>query len=187
MASFLGMAASGLFFGHYFIQLAPGLCLLSGYALKKKFSFYGTVIILLFTILLFINIFNFQYPFYYKYTPLEISEHQCGTRSFAISYQISEEFKKFLKPKDSILVWSANPEIYFYLNKRSPTKYFNYLKWMEDKKVKNEVLSSIFKNKPDYIIWAGYNLGYEEMRDLIRKEYRPFMRIKEWKVYKRKR
>jgi 4-amino-4-deoxy-L-arabinose transferase-like glycosyltransferase len=190
LACFAGVASGGLFFGHYFILFIPALCLLSAYALKRlseNAGFYAWTMILPVSLLFFLMILPFQYPFYSKYSPEEISEHQYGRKSYVISYRLAKEFRKFLKPHENILVWSANPELYFYLNKKSPTRYYNYLDWMRDEEVKREIVSSVFQRMPDYIVWTDYALPFEELINLVKNDYHLFLEIEDWKVFKRRR
>ena len=189
LASLLGLAASGLFFGHYYIQLVPALCLLSGYALtrlKEQVSGYGWVAIVLLVFLLSLYVVPFQLPFYNQYSGAEISEHKYGSKQFVVSQSLAEEMKKFVTTRDKVLVWLANPEVYFYLKKESPTKYFNYLAWMHDDQVKQEVLGEIFAIRPDYIVWTGYGLSYKRLKQYISLNYRLYLEIDTWKVFKRR-
>jgi hypothetical protein len=188
-ASFVAISFSGLFFGHYFIQLIPALCLLSAFVLKRikeKVGFYGGAAILLFSILLILFILPVQYLYHFRFSPEEISEHKYRSKDFVISHQLAKEFKNFMKPDETILVWSANPELYFYLKKKAPTKYINYLKWMDDEKIKKEILGSVLAEKPDYIVRTSYGPNYKELIDFVRENYRLFMKIENWMVFKRK-
>ena len=188
LASFFGVVASGLFFAHYYIQLIPALCLLSAFALKKikeEGSVLLKILVMVCSVLLILKLIPYQYPFYFKYSPDEISERQYGKGSYVIAYHLAEEFKRVLKPGETILVWSANPELYFYLNKKAPTRYFNLLQWMEDEEVKREVVSSVLKQKPDFIVWTLYAFPYEELVALIKKEYRLYLKMDSWIVFRR--
>jgi 4-amino-4-deoxy-L-arabinose transferase-like glycosyltransferase len=188
LASFVGVMASGLFFGHYYIQLIPVLCLLSAYALAEIRGGGGVFLkglLVLASLILILKIIPYQYPFYFKYTPEEISQHQHGKRSYIIGQRLAQEFKKTLKPQETILVWPANPQLYFYLDKKAPTRYYNYLQWMEDEEVREEVVSSILDNKPDYIVWTLYAFPYPELVKLIQDEYQLYFTMESWKVFKR--
>ena len=189
IASLIGVCGSGLFFGHYYIQLVPALCLLSGYALvrlKDKVSSYGWITMGLSVLLLSLYVVPFQLPFYNQYSGAEISEHKYGSKQFVVSLSLAEEMKKFVKTQDKVLVWSANPEVYFYLQKKSPTIYFNYLAWMHDDQVKQKVLSDIFVAEPDYIVWTGYGLNYQRLQQYIGLNYRFYLEVDAWKVFKRR-
>jgi hypothetical protein len=188
LGSCLGIAATGLFYGHYYIQLIPALCLLSAYALwqtGKQTSWWFKLFLVLVALLLIVRLVPYQYPYYLKYGPDEISEHQYGYRSSAIAYRLAQQFKQILKPEDQILVWSANPQFYFYLEKKAPTRYFCYLGWMEDERVKAEILAAIFEQPPDYVIWTDYTLPYEELMAFIKQNYQPYLRAESWRVFKK--
>ncbi|MFC1540479.1 ArnT family glycosyltransferase [Candidatus Margulisiibacteriota bacterium] len=188
LASLLGAMGSGLFFGHYYIQLMPALCLLSALAVGRVARETGLLLkvaLVAVSIFLIWKIVPYQYPFYLQYSPDQISEHQQGKNSYVLDRRLADDFKRFLKPQETLLVWPANPQLYFYLNKKAPTRYYNYLQWMEDEAVRAEVVGSILANKPDYIVWTLYGFPYPELVELIKKEYRLFMMIDKWKVFKR--
>jgi 4-amino-4-deoxy-L-arabinose transferase-like glycosyltransferase len=190
LASFLGVISSGLFFAHYYIQLIPGLCLLAAYGLSKIKRSTGwpfKALLLLVAVVLVLRIVPYQYPYYFKYTPEEISESTHGKDSYVLDVRLARALKQVMKPDETILVWPANPQLYFYLNKKSPTRYYNYLQWMEDEEVRQEVVGAILAVKPDYIVWTLYAFPYPELVDLIQNEYRLFMKINNWDVLKRKK
>ncbi len=190
LASLIAVASSGLFFAHYYIQLIPGLCLLSAFAvveILKKSTLFGKTALGLAAALLVLTALPFQLPYHFKYSPDEISVQQYGKNSYVLSHKLAQILKSRLKPGSTILVWSADPEIYFYLEKRSPTRYFNYLDWMETDQVRREITASILANKPDYIIWTSYAPAYPELVKLVKNEYRTWLGLGKWLVYQRKK
>ncbi|MBI5701645.1 glycosyltransferase family 39 protein [Candidatus Saganbacteria bacterium] len=184
---FIGVFLTGRYFGHYFIHFMPGLCLLSAYSIlkiKENINYYSKAAILVILLFLSINIAAFQYPFYLKYSKDEISTSEYRSREFVASFYAAEELKKSLKPGDNILVWSANPEIYFYLGKKSPTKYFNYLPWMQKAERDDEILKNIINSKPDYIVREPFSAPNKALDGLLSKIYSPYMRVDNVLVYK---
>ncbi|MFH1347331.1 MAG: glycosyltransferase family 39 protein [Candidatus Margulisiibacteriota bacterium] len=187
LASIVAVAASGLFFGHYYIQLIPALCLLSAYAIKritKEAGFLLKAAIVLVALFLVFSIIPYQYPVYFKFTLEQVSERQYGKLSYVISYKLAQKLKELMKPQEKIFVWAANPEMYFYLEKKSPTRFYNYLGWMESEENKQEIVRSVIKERPEYMIWTDYNFRYNELVDFVEGEYRLFMMIGNWKVFK---
>lgn len=187
---FAAMFASGRFFGHYFIQFIPVLSLLSAYALKKikdNSNFYLIVALAIALALPVINSLRYQIPFYWAYTPNEIANQMYGNMEFAVSKTVADELSKSIKPEDRILVWSANPEIYFYLNKRSPTKYFNYLAWLKTDARDEEIAKSVIDDRPTYIIKSTYSMPNKKMFEFIGKNYGLFLKAGDAVVYKIKK
>jgi len=189
LASLVGAAWSGLFFGHYFIPVIPGLCLLTAYAwrvVQNQKSFWSRSLIWIISLILLLVVIPFQWPFYLKYSPEEISTCQYGTPSFALSWHVSKYLQAVMKPGDSLLVWSAQPELYFYLNKKSPTRYYNYLGWMASPTAKKEVSAAILAARPNYIVWTHYAIPHEDIVRLVKQDYQMINQMGNWLIFKRK-
>lgn len=188
LVSLLAVSASGLFFGHYYIQLVPGLCLLSAFSFKVIKERSGKLIkIVLFVpaILLIWPAVVYQLPYHFKYSPEEISIRQYGQDSYVTSYHLAQILKRELKPGEKVFVWAANPEFYFYLGQKAPTKYFNYLDWMETESIKMQIIKEITINEPDYIIWTKYAPNYQKLVRLVINDYRLIAQPGGWKVFKK--
>ena len=132
-----------------------------------------------------LNALKYQTPFYVSYTPDEISTQIYGSPEFAISLHVSQELKKSLISGDKIFVWSANPEIYYYLGKQSPTKYFNYLAWMKNSSRDVEIFEDLVVAKPEYIICGSYSLPFSELFQYIKNNYKMYFRAGNVVVYKK--
>lgn len=188
LASLLAVATSGLFFGHYYIQLIPALCLLSAYAIMKIKDEAGLalkVAVVLVSLFLFFAIIPYQYPVYFKFTPEQVSERQYGKLSYVVSFKLAQKLKGLMKPRDKVFVWAANPELYFYLNKKAPTRYFNYLRWMESEPVKQEIIGEIIKNRPEYIVWTNYAFNYQKLVWFVIDHYQLIGQEGGWKIFKK--
>lgn len=188
-ASLLAVTLSGLFLGHYYIQVIPALCLLSAYGIvefKQRADLYKKAALIFLCHIPLIYVLPFQTPFYLKYSPERISELKYKSRRFAVSRRLAQELQGILKPEDTIFVWAANPELYFYLAKRAPTRYFTYLPWMHEPAILDGIISDVTAARPDYFIWTDYGLKSERLSALIEKEYRFFLAIDSWKVFKRR-
>lgn len=186
-ASFVCVFISGLFFPHYFIQIIPGLCLLSSYAayrFVKNANFVSAVLVIALLIFIFIQIFNFEYGLYTKSNGDDISSRAYGTVAFPVSRIIAQKLMPVLKNSDNILVWSANPEIYYYLGKKSPTEYFNYLYWMRSEKIDKKIAEEVERAKPLYIIRTDYSLPNSKLYAYVQKYYFPYMKVWKYVVFK---
>ncbi len=188
--SLIGVSASVFFYNHYFIQIIPALCLLSAYALietAKIKSFYPKIITgAVMAAILFSN-FIFQYPFYFRYDPLQVTEKKYGTRIFGVAYWVSCELSQMLSKDDEIFVWSADPEVYFYLNKKAPGKYPYYLAWMRGLIEPEAILKEVQDKKPRYIIWTSYFLRFPELEKWVGKNYNLKQIYLEWRLLERKK
>ncbi|MBN2057493.1 MAG: glycosyltransferase family 39 protein [Candidatus Saganbacteria bacterium] len=190
LASVVGLSASGLFFGHYYLQLIPALCLLAAYAVKKVWREAGLAYNLALAVLLlwlFLPTLAYQAPFYFSYSSEQIANAQYGKPSYSIAKRLADKLAPRLRSSDRVLVWAADPEVYFYLNKKAPTRYFSYLRWLESRELQREISAGLISDPPDYIIWTDYNFAYPELLQLLRERYQLDFGIGSWRVYKRKR
>jgi 4-amino-4-deoxy-L-arabinose transferase-like glycosyltransferase len=190
LASFLGVSAGTLFFGHYFIQLIPAFCLLSAYALikiKDEASFAARVILaILIGFVLLLN-FQYQYPFYVKYNPYQINEMKYGTKTFGIARFAALDLSSRMSPNDDIFVWSAEPEIYFYLNRRAPGKYTYYFNWMKNLNIAGRILMDAKKQNPRFILWTDYAPSFPELEKWIKDDYTLREKHFNWILFERKK
>lgn len=189
--SFIGVStASSFFYGHYFIQVIPAFCLLSAYALIKtaEASTYYLKIALgaVLAVILFVNL-QFQYPFYFKYNLFQVTEKKYGMNVFGLAYWVSAELAGQLAKDDDIFVWSAEPEVYFYLNKKAPGKYSYYLAWMQGLIKPEAILKEVQGEKPRYIIWTNYLLPFPQLEKWVIENYNLKHIYLDWRLLERKR
>lgn len=152
--SLLGVALGRYYFSHYYIQVIPGLILLSSYALARS-SARMKIILAIVILLLVIPILYKQLPFYCSYTPLQMMQGKYGANLWIASYEIGQDLRQTLKPGESIFVWDANPEIYYYLHVKSPSYYPYYLMWMGEVP-KQRIITEVNKIIPKYILWTSF-------------------------------
>jgi len=168
--SFAGVASAQLFFRHYFIQLLPALVLLSTYALIKLPAKIKLALTGLFLILL-VPVFKEELPYYFKYSPDQISEKKFGSIFWGKSAAVASDLKKTIKTQDDLFVWDSHPEIYFYLNKKAPSYYAYYLNWMGEGP-KQEIFREVLKRPPRYILWVSHLNFDKTLMDFIKREYK---------------
>lgn len=164
-ASILGMASSLRFYHHYFIQIIPILVLLAAFYLSEIFlnkpvlwkRVLGTGLVIL-TIALFMRI---QWRYYFQYSPVESLINRRGNLARPQLYKATPQMSKFIKkktkPDDYIYVWGLWPEIYFYSQRQSSSKYFflaarGIMLGEFAKRVHQQVLADTMRNKPKYFI-----------------------------------
>lgn len=189
--SFIGVStASAFFYGHYFIQLIPSLCLLATYALIKTAeikNLYPKMILSVVLAAILLSNLNFQYPFYFKYNPFQVTEKKYGMRIFGVAYWVSAELAGQLAKDDDIFVWSAEPEVYFYLNKKAPGKYSYYLAWMQGLIEPEAILKDVQEKKPRYIIWTNYLFPFPQLEKWVIENYNLKQVYLEWRLLERKK
>ena len=105
----------GRFYGHYFIQLLPPLCIIAGPWLLRWWDDRRAVI----TALLIIFGIGFMIPrIFYR----GIADH-FGFHSLEVETKIAEYIKGRTEPSDKIFIWGVEPGLYF-LAERFPATRF---------------------------------------------------------------
>lgn len=172
--SALAVSFGGRFFPHYFIQLVPALCILSGYSLNNSLrSLYKIVPILL---LVFFTIFN-MYKYYLVYSPYEVCRLKYPTENFVLTEILAKEIAEETSPGDYIYVWGSEPEIYFYSKRRCPTRFIHnhFMKMKPDLAAlgKREIMDGLNLRRPK-IIAVLDTLGiFSELKEFIDRYYEP--------------
>ena len=127
ITSAIGVSASGYFFPHYFQQLLPPLALvavfgaasLSGLRVWKNTAITKTLLILLLGILPLITL----WPFWFVYSPANAVRKIYTGNFFAEMPQFSARIAKVTSPDKRVFVFGAEPELLFYAQRISATRY----------------------------------------------------------------
>ena len=186
LASFLGVTAGTLFFGHYFIQVIPAFCVLSAFALIRIKETVARIIVLILIGFIFILNLGFQLPFYFKYNPYQINEMKYGTNAFGVAHFAALDLSAKIKQSDDIFVWAAEPEVYFYLNKKAPSRYSYYFGWMTELKANEQIFGDLKNKNPKYILWTNYAPAFPELENWVKGNYTLSEMYFSWKLLVRK-
>ena len=129
IASMLGVFSGGFFFSHYYIQVIPALCLLSGVAIMKWQErglpkFYN-IMAVFFLLLLMLPVAIYQFPFYFLYSPEQISIDKYGHNEMIMAKLASEKIIKKERVEGEAILVKYFPQIYFYTRGIYPGKYFH--------------------------------------------------------------
>jgi 4-amino-4-deoxy-L-arabinose transferase-like glycosyltransferase len=181
--SFVGIAAGGRFFSHYFIQIIPSLAILGGMGLaglvsqiyKQKVDFLrrprslvlagaivGSLALFLIT----------DAPYYFNYDGIQISYRQYGSPLFSVTRFIGNYLGDRTQPEDLIYVWAVNPEINFYALRKSPTPYLMHvglenIPWDPFA----EVLQCLYRTPPKYVVAMQPIVGFPGLQNYVREFY----------------
>lgn len=180
---------------HYFIQMLPAMCMLAGISftflydslnqLKTKDYWKDSrnvFIIFVLTVMLVFNL-TYQIPMYFIYSPFKVNYVKYGGAIFNEATFIADYIKENSNDKDTILVVGPEPEIYFYAQRKSATKYllfypllFDFGQQLEKQK---EASGEVMQNRPIFVVvtnWQGYHkpkerLFFRNVRNLLKSEY----------------
>jgi 4-amino-4-deoxy-L-arabinose transferase-like glycosyltransferase len=163
----------GFFFRpHYFILLLPASATLAGisiHAIKNHFLNARSTVIKYGTLLLLAGILIFgtgyqQRQFLFKMTPIQLSRAVYGLNPFPETFQISEFVRANTEEKDRIAVMGSEPQIYFYSNRRSASKFIYMYALMEDHdyalKMQKEMIQDIESTQPKFVIFVNVETSW---------------------------
>lgn len=171
--SFVAIVPGYYFYGHYWIQILPGMAILSGFTyyavtktLKDRFKLTSPTIkysyLAIFGILVLTHL-NKNRSYYFNPNYELIMRQVYGNNPFPESMEIANYLNKLLKPGDQIAVVGSEPEIYIYTNTQAPTQHVFFSTIVagipEHKKLQREFSSEIEKAKPKYFLFYRHNVS----------------------------
>lgn len=188
-AALAGVAAPMLFFGHYFLQLLPALAILAAAGFFRTFQegrAWQKWAVSVLALILMIIVYQGESPYFLRLKPYQISTAKYGTDSFARAHYYSHDLAAVIPPNKSLLVWDSHPEVYYYLRKKSPSRYIYWFPWMGFK-MRDELKQESYLKKPDYIFKTDLTIYDDEFVDYVKKHY---MLARDyharWKLFKRR-
>lgn len=181
--SFIGIAAGGRFFAHYFIQIIPSLAILGGIGLAgfvnqintQKVHFMKSPTSLMLAGLIVGSLILFlitDAPYYLSYDGIQISYRQYGTPLFSVTRFIGNYLGNRTQAGDLIYVWAVDPEINFYALRKSPTPYLMYvglenIPWDPYA----EVLQCLYRTPPKYVVAMQPMVDFPGLQNYVREFY----------------
>lgn len=168
--SFLTIVPGFYFYGHYWLQLLPGLALLSGATFfsiteffKNQFKFKTSYIVYGYLALFVVMIYTHtnKYKNYYYHPNYEqILRMVYGNNPFPETMEVAKWIKSNSKPEDQVAIIGSEPEFYIYTDKTSPTRHIFFSTIVADlpqhKEWQREFTTDIEKTKPKFILF--YNI-----------------------------
>lgn len=161
------------FYGHYWIQLIPGLAVLAGVtshgilnSLQSQFKINGNqlryIYIGLFVIVTFVHL-DGQKSYYFKPNYDRILRAVYGNNPFPESMAIANFINNNSKPEDQIIVMGSEPQIYFYTKKKCPSRHAYFAAIVdnipEHKQWQREFVTDVEKAKPRYFIFFNHPIS----------------------------
>lgn len=166
--SSFGVAISGRFYQHYYIQLMPALSILGGYAVTKiidacfdkkcKFDIrnYFIVFALVGSLCMFFIINYPYYQNYFSYINGSISKDEFQSffkyRHFPLNYKIASYLKDNSSKGDYVYIWGTDPVIYFLSERNSPTRYMIDYYGINIRGASDEIIRTISQKRPIFIV-----------------------------------
>ena len=177
--SFLGVSLGGRFLGHYYIQIIPPLAVLGGVGLihlghigdcgieilRSPISLVLTLVFAKACLLFVIT----DAPYYVSYNADQISYHQYRTSLFSVTRYIGSYLQKHTEPEEFVYVRAVNLEINFYALRKTPSSFLVHRR--EEKVPVDEVIRSLTRSPPKYIVSMEEMKRFPQLQDYIRGSY----------------
>ena len=188
-----GVSLGKAFYGHYFIQVIPALCLLAAYGTLRYFSGPRNVFVaagagLVLLVMLGIAL-PAQLDIYFS-SPEQKSVKKYSTDKFVVAKEVSARLEKELSPGEPIFVWAAEPQIYFYTRSRCASRYIYYYPLVIQAPGvmarRQELMRELEKSPPRFIVWPDGRLLNDPLFSFVKKYYRLYFMKRGWAVFKRK-
>lgn len=181
--SFFTIVPGYYFYGHYWLQMLPGLAFLAGLTFycvmmifektfklnypKLKYLYVG-----LFVVFSLIHI-NKMKAYYFKPNYERILRTVYGGNPFPETMEIANYLNTQLAPNDKIAVLGSEPELFIYTDKMSATRHIFFSTVVaslpQHKKWQREYSAEIEKEKPKYFV--AYNVPISILRQADTDEY----------------
>jgi 4-amino-4-deoxy-L-arabinose transferase-like glycosyltransferase len=162
--SFLTVVPGLYFRGHYFVTALPAVAILAGAGVdavrrqlvrRGRRGSWAAVPAALAVVALGWLVLQ-QETFFFRASPVEASRMMYGLEPFPEAIEIARWLETQTGEQDRILVWGAEPEIYFYARRRSATGYiYVFGVWEENRyseHMAQEMMREIEAAQPKYIV-----------------------------------
>lgn len=161
------------FYGHYWMQIIPGLSILAGltyYGIvtfmreslnikqpKLKYVYLGIFAIVTF------NHINALKSYYFHPNYERILRSVYGSNPFPESMEIANYINANSKPEDNIVLIGSEPQIYFYTRKKSPSRHAYFASLVNDvkehKEWQREFVKDVEKADPRYLVFFNHQIS----------------------------
>ncbi len=172
-ASFLTIVPGYFFYGHYWIQMLPGLSIAAGLtcfgiisllerSIKTGKFNLRYVYLVIFSMVTINHVMN-QKSYYFHPNYDLILRQVYGSNPFPEAMEIGNFINANSKPEDKIVLIGSEPQIYFYTKKRCPSRfaYFTGLVTNTDqaKDGQREFVKDVEAAKPRYLIFFNHPIS----------------------------
>jgi len=171
--SFFTIVPGYFFYGHYWIQILPGLAVIAGLTYHCVITIFESKIKLgklslryiylsVFALLTFGHV-NALKSYYFHPNYELILRQVYGSNPFPEAMEIANFINANSKPEDNIVLIGSEPQIYFYTKKKAPSRhaYFTILvtNVPQHKEWQREFVKDTEKAKPRYVVFFNHSIS----------------------------
>ncbi len=161
------------FYGHYFIQLIPGFSVVAGLSafsvftitksfFKNKLKLVSYGYLVLFVLLTYAHI-NTLKAYYLKPNYDLILRQVYGNNPFPEAKVIGDFINNTSQPEDEIVLIGSEPQIYFYTQKKCPSRHAYFTAMVanvdEHKEWQREFVKDVENSEPRYFVFFNHRIS----------------------------
>ncbi len=160
------------FYGHYWIQLIPGLSILAGLSFHCIISLFKSfkldspyikyIYLSLFCILTYSHL-NKLSAYYFHPNYERILRSVYGNNPFPESMEVANWINANSKPEDEIVLMGSEPQVYFYTKKHCPSRHAYFAAIVDNipqhKEWQREFVKDVEKAKPKYFVFYNHGIS----------------------------
>jgi len=171
---FLTVMPGNHYYGHYFLQWIPTVCISAGaffYSVEeiirtkfnlKAFSRYIALGILVFSA--FSNLSALK-KYYFNTNSTQLLRQVYGLNPFPESKVIADKLNTMLKPEDKIAVFGTEIQMYFYTNRVSPSRFAGSGALLEfpikkAEEWQKEFIGDVEKAEPRFLVFYSHSISW---------------------------
>jgi 4-amino-4-deoxy-L-arabinose transferase-like glycosyltransferase len=170
--SFLAVSMGSYFRPHYFILILPAIALLAGLGISSiaglfsnvNSAFVRTVIPVVLSVVIISSLVFAERVYLFQLSPEGVSRAIYGTNPFIEAIEIAKYIKERTSPDDRIAVIGSEPEIFFYADRQSATKYIVMYTLTGEHKygrlMQQEMIDEIESAKPKYLVFVRVSMSW---------------------------
>lgn len=185
--SFCGVTAGKRFFPHYFLQVMPPLSVAAAWGIwqasriKRSLSYALAAVTIIWSL-------TANYKYLFSYSPDQISERIYTVNPFVEAKQVASFLAARTLPSETIAILGSEPEILFYAQRKSATRYiyFHHILWRKTPAAvlqrQRAAVAEIENSDPRYLVAININASvgknddtpdylFEKMRRIIKDRY----------------
>ncbi len=161
------------FYGHYWIQIIPGLAIIAGLtfhifgillarftSIKSPRPFYIYIGIFVIASLFHINRLK-SYYFHPNYE--KVMRNVYGSNPFPEAMEIGNYINNHSKPDDQIVLLGSEPQIYFYTKKKCPSRHAYFAAVVDNTPEspvwQKEFIRDVEKARPEFVVFFNHPIS----------------------------
>ncbi len=167
LASFVGVSFGFYFRPHYFLQQVPSLCALAGvttgsaaaWVMTKRSKPLGWIVVGLLCAVILLPMIHANRRALFAEDLGMRSRSIYGNNPFPESIEIAKYIERTSRPDETIYIVGSEPQIFFYANRRSATRYIFFYPLTGGSPAASERQRATSReaesNQPRYVIWMN--------------------------------